>query len=62
MLKPWKGVLEKYKILIMKMAHDSALVVQARLNLDLLCDIHTFLGLFCLLPLLEAINALIKFV
>ncbi len=32
-----------------------------RLYLDLLCDVHTLLGLSCLLPLLEAVNALIKF-
>jgi hypothetical protein len=58
MLEPWKCVLEEYKTLIMKMAHDSASIAQARLNLDFLCDVHTLLGLFCLLPLLEAINVL----
>jgi hypothetical protein len=60
MLEPLKWVIIKYKTLIMKMLKDNVSVVQARFNLDLLCDLH-MLGLFCLLPLLEAINVLIKF-
>jgi hypothetical protein len=43
------------------MAYDSVSVARMRVNLDLLCDVHMLLGLSCLLPLLEAINALIKF-
>jgi hypothetical protein len=31
------------------------------LNLDLLCDVHTLLDLFDLLPFLKVVNALIKF-
>ncbi len=52
----------KYKTMIMKMSHDSALVVQARFNFNLLCGLHILLGLSCLLRLLEAMNVLIKFV
>jgi hypothetical protein len=37
------------------------LIFQTKFNLDLLCDLHMLLGLSCLLPLLEAMNALIKF-
>ncbi len=62
MLEPLKCVLVAYKTLIMKMSQDNISVVQARLNLNLLCDLHTLLALFYLLPLLEAINALFKFV
>ncbi len=51
----------EYNTLIMKMLQDSASVAQARFNLDLLCDLHMLLGLSCLLPLLEVVNALIKF-
>jgi len=47
------------KTLIMKMSWDNVSIDQARFNLAL-CDLH-MLGFFCLLPLLEAMNALIKF-
>jgi hypothetical protein len=30
-------------------------------NLDLFCDLHMLMGMFCLLPLLESVNAIIKF-
>lgn len=50
------------QILIVKLSKDNPLIVQTRLNLDLLCDNHTLLTMSCVLPLLEAINALIKFV
>jgi len=54
MLEPLKWVMVKYKTLIMKMSKDNVSIVQARFNLDLFCDLH-MLGLFCLVPLLEAI-------
>jgi hypothetical protein len=60
MLEPLKWVMVKYETLIMRMSKDNVSVVQARFNLDLLCDLH-ILGFFCLLPLLEVMNALIKF-
>lgn len=55
MLEPLKCVSTKYKTLILKMAHDSASIVQMRLNLDLLCDVHTLLDLFDLLPFLKVV-------
>jgi uncharacterized membrane protein len=61
MLEPLKQIMVEYKTLIMKMAQENMSIVQARLNLDLICDIHTLLALFCLLPLLEVVNYLIKF-
>jgi hypothetical protein len=48
--------------LIMKMSQNNISVAQARLNVNLFCDFHTLLTLSCMLPLLEAINALIKLV
>jgi hypothetical protein len=49
-------------MLIVKMSQDNISVAQARLNVNLLCDLHTLLTLSCLLPLMEVVNALIKFV
>ncbi len=49
----------KYKTFIVKMSQNNISIVQTRLNLDLLSDFHIFL--FCLLPLLEVFNVLIKF-
>jgi hypothetical protein len=48
-------------MLIVKMSQDNISVAQARLNVNLLCDLHTLLALSCLLPLMEVINALINF-
>jgi hypothetical protein len=44
-----------------KMSQDNPSIAHARLNLDLLCDIHTLLTLSYLLLLLKVINVLIKF-
>jgi hypothetical protein len=62
MLELLKWVMVEYKTLIVNMSQDNVLIVQARFNLDLFCDLHMLLGLFCLLPLLEAVNFLIKYV
>jgi uncharacterized membrane protein len=61
MLEPLKRVMAKYKTLIMKMSQNNVSIAQARFNLNLLCGLHMLLGLFCLLPLLEVVHALIKF-
>jgi hypothetical protein len=55
-----KCVLVEHKTLIIKMSQDNLSNVQARLNIDFFCDIHTLLALYYLLPLLECINALMK--
>jgi hypothetical protein len=62
MLEHLKCILVAYKTLIVKMSQDKISVVQARLNLNLLCDFHTLLTLFYLLSLLKAINTLFNFV
>jgi len=41
----------EYKTLIVKMSQDNPVIVQAKLKFDMLCDIHTLLTLFCLVPL-----------
>jgi hypothetical protein len=48
------------QILIVKISKDNHFIVQTRLNIDLYCDLHTLLTMSCVLPLFEAINALIK--
>ncbi len=60
-IKFLKCVLVEHKTLIVKMSQDNPSIIQARLNIDFLCDIHTLLTLYYLLPLLECINALMKF-
>jgi hypothetical protein len=60
MLELLKHVLVAYKTLIVKMSQDNINVAWARLNFNLLCDLHTLLTLFYLLPLLKAINILFK--
>jgi hypothetical protein len=43
------------------MAIDSIAIDIAKANYELLCDLETLLGLTCVLPLLEAMQALSKF-
>jgi hypothetical protein len=62
MLTPLKKVGKKYKTLIAKMVVDSGIVKATKANLVNLCDVGTILNLPCVLPMLEFINALIKFV
>jgi hypothetical protein len=61
MLEHLKCVFIEYKIFIIKMPQNNIVIVQARLNLDLLCDVKTLLTLFYMLSLLEVLNFLIKF-
>jgi hypothetical protein len=61
MLKPLKRMMAEYQTSIMNMSQDIVSIVQAMFNLNLLCDLHMLMGLSCLLPLLESMNALIKF-
>jgi hypothetical protein len=44
------------------MVDDSGIMEVAKANLVNLCDVGTILGLPCVLPMLESINALMKFV
>lgn len=62
MLAPLKWVKKEYETLIVKMVIDSGFVEVARTNLVNLCDLHAILGLPCILPMLQFINVLTKFV
>lgn len=61
-MEPLKCVPIKYNTLIVKMLQDNINIAQAKLNFNLLCDLHTFLTLYWLLSLLDVINVLVKFV
>jgi len=52
---------EKCRTLIANMAVGSSIVKVAKANLVNLCDVGTILNLPCVLPMLESINALMKF-
>ena len=72
LLEPLKCVLGKYKTLIIKMCKDAAIKdpepkakeakEKTKCNLNLLCDVGTLLALPCILPLLEFVDLLMRFV
>jgi hypothetical protein len=43
------------------MAKDNSTIAITKPNYELFCDVETFLGLACLLPLLEVVQCLTKF-
>jgi hypothetical protein len=58
----WISCLEPVKrLIVLKMHLDSLSLGTAKANLNLLCEIELLLGLACILPMLEALNYLIKF-
>jgi hypothetical protein len=61
MLQPLKYVGKKYKMLIIKMAANCGSMELVKINILNLCDIDMILGLPCVLPMLEFVNALMKF-
>ena len=74
LLEPLKRVMGEYKTLVVKMCEDAAVKEPeltakqaaareaARQNYDLLCDVGTLLALPCLMPLLDSLSSLMKFV
>jgi hypothetical protein len=62
MLPPLKWVGKKYKTLITKMVVDNNFVELIKAHLLNLCDTNIILGLPCILPMLEYVNGLMKFV
>ncbi len=49
-------------MLIIKMATNCGSMELVKVNLLNLCDINMILGLLCVLPMLEFVNALMKFI
>jgi hypothetical protein len=62
MLSPLEWLLVKYKSMVVKMHMDAPKSKSAWDNLDLLCDLELVLGLPCILPMLEVVHTLIKYV
>ena len=61
LLEPLKRICGEYKTLIVKFAIDASHESGAWKHLSLLLDIATLLALPCILPMLEAVQSLIKF-
>jgi len=57
-----KWVMSMYMPLVAKMVEDSPSLMAPRVYFELLCDVNLLITLSCLLPMLETIHALIKFV
>ncbi len=56
MLILMKCILAEYKSMVMNIFYEHASNTTTKGNLDLLCDVETFMGLNCILPLLECIH------
>ncbi len=62
MLSPTKHILVEYESLVMHMFDEHASNIMTKGNLDLLCDVETFLGLNYIIALFECMQFLSKFV
>jgi len=62
MLNPLKWLLIEHKSLVVKMYMDAPKSKLVQDNLDLLCDLELVQGLPCILPMLEVVHTLIKYV
>lgn len=61
MLSSTKGVMVKYKTLLMKMAIDGPTNDKAKANFDLFCNVKFLLGFVAIFSLLQLFHNLIKF-
>jgi hypothetical protein len=61
MLAFLKRVRKDYKTLAAKMVVNSGIVEATKANVVNLCDVGIILGMSCVLPMLESVNALMKF-
>jgi hypothetical protein len=61
MLVFFKKVRKDYKTLVAKMVGNNGIVEATKANVVNLCDVGTILGLPCVLPMLESVNAFMKF-
>jgi hypothetical protein len=51
----------KYKTLVVHMNNDLNHVVVTETNFEYICDIEVIMGLMCIMPMLKALLAFIKF-
>ncbi len=57
-----KQILTEYKILVIWMFQEQVSNESTKAKLELLCNIEVFLGLVCIIPMLEYVQNLFKFV
>jgi hypothetical protein len=57
-----KKMFVEYKTLVVHMSNDLKHVVATKTNLEYLCNIEVVVRLMCIMPMLETIHALFKFV
>ncbi len=62
MLAPFKRLVFEYRFVVMEMSEDLPINHVVATNYELLCDVETMMGLTCVLPMLEVIQNLNKFV
>jgi len=62
MLSLMRRVFVEYKTLMVHMNNDLNCVVVTKTNLEYLCDIEMVIRLMCIMPMLEVVHALIKFI
>jgi hypothetical protein len=55
-------VFNEYKTLMVKINHANASKPSARTNYEVLCDVKIIMGPTCMLPMLEVVHSLGKFV
>ncbi len=60
MLNLAKCTLSMYMPLITKMVEDNPLLMVAQVNFELFGNVNLLISLFCLMPMLEVVHALIK--
>jgi hypothetical protein len=61
MISPTKWVMSMYMPLLAKMVEDNSSLLITKVNSGFLCNVNLLIFLYCLLPMLETIHALIKF-
>jgi hypothetical protein len=61
MLSLAKSIFEKYKPFVVKMDDDLCAITTTK-QFELLCDIEVVMGFACILPMLDVVHELIKFV
>ncbi len=61
MLSFAKQILTKYKTVVIQMFNEQASHDITKSNLELFCDVEMFLGLTCIIPMLELVQGLSKF-
>jgi hypothetical protein len=62
MLSPSKWILIKYKIVVIHMFDEQAFHDTSKASLELFCDVEMFLGPTCIIPMLDLVQGLSKFI